>query len=312
MDWAPTEMQEAIAEVARPILKEGAGAWPALEGAEVTALESVLDVAALLVEVGRAGNRVPALAELVLGAPAGPGATAALIQRGSRDPRRPTVSVIGERLTGRALCVPAVDHATRIVVPTAAGLFVCALSDCSVQRQAGTDGDALGLVAFEGAPGERLGGEELIGPWLARIDVGICAVMLGLAQEALRLTADYVRTREQFGRPIGGFQAVQQRAADAWIDTQAMEVTLWQAAWRVEEGLPSARERAIARFWASDGGHRVVAAAQHLHGGFGFDRDYPLHRYFLASKQLEFLLGGAEEQLERLGDALAEDATRAS
>ncbi len=305
MDWSKSEMQEAVVEVARPILKEGAGAWAALQQAEVTTLDSFVDLATLLIEVGRAGNRVPALSELVLGAPAGPGATAALIQRGSRDPRRPSVSVSGDRLTGQATCVPGVDHATRIVVPTTGGLYVCALADCAVERQAGTDGDALGRVTFDGTAGERLGGDDLIEPWLARVEVGICAVLLGLSQEALRLTAAYVGQRQQFGRPIGGFQAVQQRAADAWIDLQAMEVTMWQAAWRVDEGLPSARERAIARYWASEGGHRVVASAQHLHGGFGFDRDYPLHRYFLATKQLEFLLGGSEGQLERLGGLVA-------
>ena len=85
-----------------------------------------------------------------------------------------------------------------------------------------------------------------------------------------------------------------------------MEVTMWQAAWRVSEETDSARARAIGRYWAAEGAHGVTAAAQHLHGGFGFDRDYPLHRYFLAVKQHEFLLGGANAQLERLGAMLAE------
>jgi 3-oxocholest-4-en-26-oyl-CoA dehydrogenase beta subunit len=305
MDWKRTEMQEAIAEVARPILSEGADAWPALVQAEVTTLDDLLDVAALLIEVGRTGNRVPALTELILGAPGGSGCTAALIQAGSRDPRRPTVSVSDDRLTGQAICVPSITHATRIVVPTSDGLYVAELADCAIEAQTGTDGDPLGSVLFEDTPATRVGGAEAIEPWLARCEVGICAVLLGLSQTALALTAKYVASRHQFGRAIGSFQAVQQRAADAWIDLQAMEVTLWCAAWRVQEGLPSDRERAIARYWASDGGHRVVNAAQHLHGGFGFDRDYELHRYFLATKQLEFLLGGSEEQLERLGALVA-------
>lgn len=305
MDWSPTEMQAAVAEVARPILKEGAEAWPKLVQAEVTALDRVLDVAALLVEVGRAGNRVPALAELVLGAPGGPGCTAGLLQAGSRDPRRPSVSAEGGRLTGVAIGVPSITHATGIVVPTRQGVFRAELADARVEVGPGTDGDPVGLVTFDGTPATRLGGDDVLEPWLARIDVGVCAVLLGLSKRALRLTAKYVAGRHQFGKPIGSFQAVQQRAADAWIDVQAMEVTLWQAAWRVDEGLDSDRERAIARYWASEGGHRVVAAAQHLHGGFGFDRDYELHRYFLATKQLEFLLGGAEGQLERLGAQLA-------
>ena len=95
------------------------------------------------------------------------------------------------------------------------------------------------------------------------------------------MTAEYTKTREQFDRPIATFQAVGQRAADAYIDTEAIRLTAWQAAWRLAEGLPRAAEVAIAKFWAADGGQRVVHAAQHLHGGIGVDRDYPLHRYFL-------------------------------
>jgi alkylation response protein AidB-like acyl-CoA dehydrogenase len=84
-----------------------------------------------------------------------------------------------------------------------------------------------------------------------------------------------------------------------------MEVTLWQAAWRLDARLPSEREVAIARYTAAEGAHRVLATAQHLHGGMGFDKDYALHRYFLAVKAWEFVGGGASAQLERLGSALA-------
>jgi alkylation response protein AidB-like acyl-CoA dehydrogenase len=121
------------------------------------------------------------------------------------------------------------------------------------------------------------------------------------------MTADYTKTREQFDRPIASFQAVAQRAADAYIDAEAVQLTARQAAWRLSEGLPAAEEVAIAKFWAADGGQRVVHAAQHLHGGMGVDRDYPLHRYFLLAKQLELSLGGATAQLLRLGAILASE-----
>ena len=101
------------------------------------------------------------------------------------------------------------------------------------------------------------------------------------------------------------FQAVGHRAADAYIDTEAVRLAAWQAAWRLAEGLPAAREVAIAKYWASEGGNRVVHAAQHLHGGVGVDREYPLHRYFLMARQLELTLGGATEQLLRLGELIA-------
>jgi alkylation response protein AidB-like acyl-CoA dehydrogenase len=89
------------------------------------------------------------------------------------------------------------------------------------------------------------------------------------------------------------------------VDTEAIRLTAWQAAWRIGEGLPADKEVAIAKFWAADGGQRVVHAAVHLHGGVGVDRDYPLHRYFLNTKQYELTLGGATEQLLVLGAALA-------
>jgi 3-oxocholest-4-en-26-oyl-CoA dehydrogenase beta subunit len=103
---------------------------------------------------------------------------------------------------------------------------------------------------------------------------------------------------------------VSQRAADAYIDAQAVRLTAWQAAWRLDDGLPASGEVAVAKFWAAEGGQRVVHAAQHLPGGIGVDRDYPLHRYFLWAKHLELTLGGATAQLLRLGSLLASDAVQ--
>jgi alkylation response protein AidB-like acyl-CoA dehydrogenase len=123
--------------------------------------------------------------------------------------------------------------------------------------------------------------------------------------EALRLTAEYTKNREQFGKPIASFQAVGHRAADAYIDTETIRLTAWQACWRLGAGLPAKEEVAIAKFFAAYGGQRVVHAASHLHGGVGVDRDYPLCRYFLAAKQLELALGGATHQLLRLGKMIA-------
>ena len=76
----------------------------------------------------------------------------------------------------------------------------------------------------------------------------------GAAAASLALVAEYTKTREQFGKPIATFQAVGQRAADAYVDTEAIRLTAWQAAWRIAEGLPADKEVAIAKFWAADGG----------------------------------------------------------
>jgi acyl-CoA dehydrogenase len=108
----------------------------------------------------------------------------------------------------------------------------------------------------------------------------------------------------QFEKPLSTFQGVSLRAADAYIDTTAIDVTVWQAAWRLDAGLDASKEVAIAKWWAADGGERVVHATQHLHGGMGADIDYPVHRYFLWGKQIELLIGGASATLARLGDEL--------
>jgi len=152
-----------------------------------------------------------------------------------------------------------------------------------------------------------------IARWLAaRATVGLCAVAAGVAERALELTASYARERAQFGRPIGSFQAVAQRLADAYIDVEAIRLTMWQAAWQLacadDDERPGDAEVAAAvataKFWAADAGHRVAHTVVHVHGGLGIDTSYPLHRYFLAAKQAEFTLGGAARQLLRLGDLL--------
>src|ERR1019366_1779976 len=107
-------------------------------------------------------------------------------------------------------------------------------------------------------------------------------------------------------KPIATFQAVGQRAADAYVDTEAVRLTAWQGGSRPAGGVPASSQGAVAKFWAAEGGQRVVHAAAHLHGGVGVDRDYPLHRFFLLTRQIELTLGGANESLRRLGRILAD------
>ncbi|MGB5081496.1 MAG: acyl-CoA dehydrogenase family protein, partial [Burkholderiales bacterium] len=142
--------------------------------------------------------------------------------------------------------------------------------------------------------------------WLVeRATVAYCAVQIGLCDKALRMTAAYTIERKQFDRAIATFQAVQQRAADAFIDLEAIRMTTWEAIYRLANGIPATEMVRIAKYWASDGGQRVVVASQHLHGGIGVDVDYPLHRYFCWAKQIELLLGSAPAQLAALGAVIA-------
>ncbi len=143
-------------------------------------------------------------------------------------------------------------------------------------------------------------------PWVReRALVALAALQVGVCASALRQTAAYVGEREQFGRPIGTFQAVAHRAADAYNDVQAMRMTMLAAAWKLDAGLDATADVHVAKWWAAEGGHRVVHAAQHLHGGIGSDIEYPIHRHFLWGKQLAVMLGGGSEQLAALADVVA-------
>src|SRR5271165_6357539 len=155
--------------------------------------------------------------------------------------------------------------------------------------------------------GGRKVGEGVVATWLDTLaTLGRSAFQLGVLERGLQLTAEYARTREQFDRPIGSFQAVGQRLADGYIDVKGLRLTLTQAAWRLSEDLPADTEVATAAFWAADAGHRVAHTIVHIHGGVGIDTDHPLHRYFLAAKQTEFALGGATGQLLKIGRELAD------
>jgi 3-oxocholest-4-en-26-oyl-CoA dehydrogenase beta subunit len=247
--------------------------------------------------------------------------TAALSEPGVNDALQSRVTAARDgdswRLDGFKPSVPAAHVAERVLVPAATGegelgVFLVDPAGTGVERTTATatDRSKVAHLALEGAPGERLGGDEgrRVTAWmLDRALVGLCALQVGVADGALRMAADYTSERQQFGRPLSTFQGVALKAAaDAYIDTEAMRVTLWQAAWRLVAGLDATQEVMVAKWWAAEGGQRVVHITQHLHGGMGADVDYPVHRYFLWGKQIEVTLGGASAQLARLGRVLAE------
>ena len=159
--------------------------------------------------------------------------------------------------------------------------------------------------------GVRVPADRLIGSGDAAqrlvdlLTVASCAVQLGVTEGALKLTAEYAKVREQFDRPIGTFQAVSQRLADGYIDTRFLALTVWQAAWRLAESLPSTEAIATAKLWASDAGHHLAHTTVHIHGGVGIDLDGEAHRYFTAATRYDFEYGGATEQALRLGKLLA-------
>lgn len=253
--------------------------------------------------------------------------TAALAEPGANDPLHTSVTAApadgrGDnggtwRLDGAKPSVPAAHVADRVLVPAVVpdgttALFLVDPAASGVERTVGetTDRSLVAHLAFTGAPAARLGeGPETARAlsWtVERAFVGLAALQVGVAEAAVRMAADYTSQRHQFGKPLSTFQGVALKAADAYIDTEAMRVTLWQAAWRLTAGLDATREVMVAKWWASEGGQRAVHITQHLHGGMGADVDYPVHRYFLWGKQIEDTLGGASAQLARLGATLKE------
>jgi 3-oxocholest-4-en-26-oyl-CoA dehydrogenase beta subunit len=249
--------------------------------------------------------------------------TAGLLEAGA--PLPPTVPATTARqaggrwtIDGEKLFVPAAHLAHRIVVPASGddgvGIFLVDPGAAGVEltRLDTTSGEPqfhVTLASVSVAADDVLvppGAGAPVVEWVyERAVAGLCALQAGVCAAAVRMTADYTSQREQFNTPIATFQAVAQRAADAFIDATGVEFTERQAAWRLSERLPAGDELDIAKYWAADGGQRVVHAAQHLHGGIGVDKDYPLHRYFLWAKTLELALGGATEHLRSLGARLA-------
>jgi 3-oxocholest-4-en-26-oyl-CoA dehydrogenase beta subunit len=321
-----------------------AGLPEALGGAGLGLLEQC----SMLAEIGRAVSPAPYLPSVVLGAgalaafgsaeqwrrwgvPAADGSavlTAALSEEDGGDPSSPAVRAERAdgrwRLSGVKTVVPAAARADLMLVPASGAdgvlVFLVEPADAgvTVQPQSLTDGADAGRLVLDGVgldDGRVLGGPGRgaeITDWLvSRATLGVCALQAGVLERALELTAEYARSREQFGRPIGSFQAVAQRLADAYIDVEAVRLTMWQAAWLLAAGRPGDPEVdaaiASAKFWAADAGHRVAHTAVHVHGGMGIDTSYPVHRYFVAAKRAEFTLGGATAQLRRLGDVLAQD-----
>ena len=295
----------------------------------------------LLEEIGRSVAPIPLLPTLVLGAlPLQqfgndmqkqrwlPGVvrgetrlTAALEEEGHDDPTQPRTTARGEgdqwRLSGRKICVPAAEGAAAVLVParTEAGSVAAFWVDptangVELTPQVVTHRQPHFLLELDGAVGEPLGtaerGAELL-RWLAdRAITAVCAVQVGVSDRVLRMTAEYSGTRMQFDRPIGSFQAVHMRAADAFIHLEGMRLTMWDAAWRLDANEAAHDTVMIAKYWAAEGGQFVGYAAQHLHGGIGIDVDYPLHRYYLWAKQNELTLGSAAVQLETLAAGLAD------
>ncbi|MFD5638157.1 acyl-CoA dehydrogenase family protein [Streptomyces sp. NPDC127077] len=162
-----------------------------------------------------------------------------------------------------------------------------------------------GRLTLDGTPGEALGAAGAYEDLLATARTAFAGLQAGVCAGSLARAVEHTNAREQFGQPLAARQGVQLRAADAYMDTEAIRVTAYEAAWRRDEGLPYATHALTAAWWASEAGRRVVHTGQHLHGGAGADLGHPVHRHFLWGRQLDAYLGCGGELLQELGELIA-------
>lgn len=332
------------ADTPRPAEDIDRGLWSALAAAGVlaAALPTTIggtgfgleEQCAIATELGRATAPVPYIDSIMCGAAAiatfgtaeqierfgrplmRGAATAAVALGDERHGFTATPSADGWRIDGALPAVSSAAFAETVIIDVdELGPLLLPASALHITGQRVTGGTDTADVRAEGV---TVGPEARLGPpgsvatsWLRRrATLGRCARQAGVLARALEMTADHARTREQFGKPIGSFQAVRQRLADAYIDVDAAALTTTQAAWLESENLPAEREIATAKFWAAEAGHRVAHTAVHVHGGVGIDLDHRTHRYFLAAKRGETELGGATAQLRRIGALLAAEPAR--
>jgi acyl-CoA dehydrogenase len=289
VDFNLSDEQQAVQQAARAVF-EGGGSWADLAGANLLGIAlpeevggsglGMVELALLLVEQGRRVAPLPVWPTVIAALGAGDATWSSRVVAGDA-----VLSVVD----GDAL-VPYAPVADMVLVGRSL------LEPGEVTSVETTDGQPAGLVTHS-AP---------MDPWVRdRALVALCALQVGVCEAALEQTAAYVSEREQFGRPIGTFQAVAHRAADAYIDLAAMRVTMLAAAWRLAADQDAAADIHVAKWWAAEAGHRIIHAAQHLHGGIGSDIEYPIHRYFLWGKQLATTLGAGSEHLSALADLVA-------
>lgn len=225
-------------------------------------------------------------------------------------------------LTGAQGAVPFWGSAHAILVPafTDAGSVAVCLVDphahgVAAQVAETTNRELHATLTFDGVvvPRDNVLDGQSLPAMLARAQVAAAAIVLGSAEESLRLATIHASTRQQFGRLLSAKQAVRQQAADAYIDLQCMEATLLRAASSLDNSDDYSDvaddEIAIAKWWASSGGRRVVQTAQHLFGAAGATMDNPVHRHFLWVHQLVNSLGGVRQQQARLGSSIARNTS---
>ena len=163
---------------------------------------------------------------------------------------------------------------------------------CSRWSEMRLEGVRVGADAVVGQPGTA---GPVLESLLRRAAVCASAEMLGAARRCLDMSVEYAKVREQFGQPIGSFQAIRHRCAEMLLDVENCHSAVYYAAWALEAGAEDAAVAAsICKSYVSESARRVCGDSIQVHGGIGFTWEYDLHLYMKRAKALEPLFGDAE------------------
>jgi alkylation response protein AidB-like acyl-CoA dehydrogenase len=298
--------------------------WPALVVAEEDGGLGlgVVELAVIQEQLGYALAPTPLLstiaAALVIAAAGSPEQRAEWLPALAEGERRGTVAPIPGAveardglLTGALEAVPDAGSADLLVVPTGhAAMAVVDLhgDGVAVERAAALDETRrLFTVRLDGAPAAPLadGSADALARARDVIAVAVAAESVGVAQRTMEMAVGHARDRQQFGRPIGVFQAVSHRCAQMLLEVEGAHSTVLFAAWALDaspEEAPMAA--AMAKAYASDAGWRVPAAALQVLGGIGFTWEHDLHLWLKRGRANAAAWGDARSHRARVADLL--------
>lgn len=220
----------------------------------------------------------------------------------------PTLAASGGRLAGRKRFVPFAAEADLLLVATAGPALVvveCDASGLAITRQHAFGGEPVFELVFDGAPCEVVGlGTAPLAAALDRGAVATLAYWVGACERVLGMTVEYARTREQFGRPIGSFQAIAHRCVDVRSDVDALRVLVHQAAWCLATGRSHEVEVGSTLAYGLEALRRVVLHAHQVHGAIGFSMEHDLQLFTRRAKAAELTWGPPALHHERVARAM--------
>ncbi|MCZ7631400.1 MAG: acyl-CoA/acyl-ACP dehydrogenase [Microthrixaceae bacterium] len=276
----------------------------------------LIDLAVVFEELGRAVCPTPMFSTIALGAllladvdRLPPGVHEGTTVIGTALVDVPDDALVAEvsgttaRVSGTVPFAYDVEGADLLVLDAGGVVVLADAQSPSIQasRLASISNDRLFELRLDAVEGEVIGDSaDVVGPSLARATALRCVELVGVMDRALEMAAEYARTRVQFGKPLGSFQAVQHRLADMLLDLEAARLVAYRSVWALTGDPGAQREVSIAKAWISDACQRLAFGAQQVHGGVGVDLDYDLQLYFRRAKALELELGSAPQHRERV------------